>query len=77
MRCPFCGLRELHEFEFLKTRADPDAAAFGRVYERSSTQGRSVEYWQHVAGCRAWLLLRRDPSTDAVSEVSLLDQVTP
>jgi sarcosine oxidase delta subunit len=31
-----------------------------------------VEEWQHVAGCRAWLLIDRNPSTGVVCSVALL-----
>jgi len=32
----------------------------------------SIEYWQHDRGCRAWLVVQRDPSTAAVLAVRLL-----
>ncbi len=32
----------------------------------------SHEHWQHVRGCRAWLKVRRNPSTGEVAEVHLL-----
>jgi len=35
----------------------------------------SVEYWQHVQGCRAWLLVQRNPSTGAVLDVEMLPAV--
>ena len=71
--CPFCGPRELREFEFHKTLpADESAGAFERTYERSAELHRSLEHWQHVGGCRAWLLVERDPSTGAVRDTRLL-----
>jgi sarcosine oxidase delta subunit len=36
----------------------------------------SVEHWQHLAGCRAWLWVRRNPSTDVVLDVRLLGYET-
>jgi len=77
LACPFCGARELPEFEFHKTVADPQVGAYRAVYERVNRLDVSVEYWQHVHGCRSWLLVRRNPSTGDVSEISLLDGLAP
>jgi sarcosine oxidase delta subunit len=67
--CPFCGSRELEEFLFHKTLAEPDSTPFAAVYERMSRPQESLEHWQHVLGCRAWLWVRRNPSTNDVLEV--------
>jgi methylglutamate dehydrogenase subunit B len=77
LHCPFCGARQLHEFEFRKTRANVDssAAAFSQVYLRVDSLELSVEHWQHVQGCRAWLLVQRNPSTGAVLGVEMLPGV--
>ena len=72
LACPFCGPRELREFEFRKTLPEPGGTPFARVYERVDRPALSVEHWQHVEGCRAWLLVRRNPSTGAVLELELL-----
>jgi methylglutamate dehydrogenase subunit B len=77
LACPFCGARELAEFEFHKTVSDPEVSAFSAVYERVNRLDVSVEYWQHVHGCRAWLLVRRNPSTGEVSAISLLGGAKP
>ena len=69
--CPFCGSRELEEFYFRKTVAEPDSTPTGEVYERVNRTDVSVEHWQHVHGCRAWLLVHRNPSTGQVIEVKL------
>jgi heterotetrameric sarcosine oxidase delta subunit len=70
--CPFCGARELEEFRFHKTLAEPGANAYEDVYARINRVAVSTEHWQHVHGCRAWLLVRRNPSDDSVLEVRLL-----
>lgn len=70
--CPFCGPRELREFEFHKTLPAPGGDAYARVYERIDRPELSIEHWQHVGGCRGWLLVRRNPSTDAVLDVRLV-----
>ena len=76
LHCPFCGARELHEFEFRKTRANADSSAFSKVYLRVDSVNLSVEYWQHVHGCRSWLLVQRNPSTGAVLGVDMLPAVS-
>ncbi|HEV7432136.1 MAG TPA: sarcosine oxidase subunit delta [Steroidobacteraceae bacterium] len=71
--CPFCGPRALREFVFHKTL--PTTAqdrAYERTYERVASLENSVEHWQHVEGCRGWLLVQRNPSTGQVIDVRLL-----
>ena len=72
LACPFCGPRELEEFAFHKTLPEAGASEYEVVYERANRMDDSLEHWQHVHGCRAWLRVRRDPSTGAVHEVSLM-----
>ena len=69
--CPFCGPRELEEFYFRKTVAEHGSSAFAEVYERVNRTDVSVEHWQHVHGCRAWLVITRNPSSGQVLEVKL------
>jgi heterotetrameric sarcosine oxidase delta subunit len=76
LQCPFCGARELQEFEFRKTRANVTTSEFSKVYLRVDSVDLSVEYWQHVQGCRAWLLVQRNPSTGAVLGIEALPAVT-
>jgi methylglutamate dehydrogenase subunit B len=76
--CPFCGSRELREFEFHKTLpAAAGQGAFERTYERMAELDRSLEHWQHVGGCRAWLLVERNPSTGTVHGIRLLGGAEP
>jgi heterotetrameric sarcosine oxidase delta subunit len=72
LECPYCGPRELEEFAFRKTLAEPDASDYAAVYERANRIDESDEHWQHVGGCRAWLRVRRNPSTGEVCDVHLL-----
>jgi len=74
--CPFCGARELEEFSFRKTLPEPGSTPFAEVYERVNRLDVSVEHWQHVHGCRAWLLVRRNPSSGEVLEVQLMGRAT-
>jgi sarcosine oxidase subunit delta len=69
IRCPWCGPRELEEFRFRSVLADEAAEPVGRLYDRADTGDTSVEYWQHEHGCRAWLIVTRDPSTARVLDV--------
>jgi methylglutamate dehydrogenase subunit B len=75
LACPFCGARELEEFVFHKTLAEPGADPFADVYERANRLTQSLEHWQHLGGCRAWLLVRRNPSDNTVLEVRLLGEL--
>ena len=75
--CPFCGPRELQEFEFHKTLPVPGPTGYAAVYERIDRPDTSLEHWQHVQGCRAWLRVRRNPSTGAVHAIDLLGGVAP
>jgi heterotetrameric sarcosine oxidase delta subunit len=69
--CPFCGARELEEFRFRKTLAEPGSNACDEVYLRVNRLTTSAEHWQHINGCRAWLLVRRNPSDGTILEVRL------
>lgn len=72
LTCPFCGSREFEEFLFHKTLAEPGSSPYTAIYERVSRTQESLEHWQHVSGCRAWLWVRRNPSTNDVQEVRCL-----
>jgi methylglutamate dehydrogenase subunit B len=73
LACPFCGPRELREFEFRKTvPAAASQGEFEQTYLRVADSQLSVEHWQHVGGCRAWLLVHRNPSSGVTLAVELL-----
>jgi sarcosine oxidase delta subunit len=57
---------------FRKTLPDVDANEYAAIYELTNRTDDSLEHWQHVQGCRAWLRVRRNPSTGEVHEVVLL-----
>ncbi len=77
LACPFCGPRELAEFEFHKTLAHAADDPYSSTYLRVDHLTLSREHWQHVRGCRAWLEVERNPSTGAVLSLRLLDEVHP
>ncbi len=71
--CPHCGERGNDEFIYLGSAAPqrpaPDAAADAwtdYVFLRDNPAGPNREYWQHVHGCRAWLIVTRDTRTHAI-----------
>lgn len=67
--CPFCGARPLGEFVFRKTRPNAGDGPVESAYLRHDSATESHEEWQHVAGCRAWLRVTRNPSSGAVRQV--------
>ena len=83
--CPFCGLRPSEEFTVLgdatpkrpeTDKADSDArydpeAWYDYVYLRDNPRGRHREFWQHVGGCRAWLVVERDTASHEIVSVEL------
>lgn len=76
LTCPFCGPRELEEFQFRSTLPSARSSAVAEVFERTSHLDRSVEHWQHVGGCRSWLLLERNPSTGEIRRCISLAQAS-
>ena len=83
IRCVHCGERGNEEFVYLgdavPTRPcdapgqTQDEAGMKRwidyVYLRDNPAGANRELWQHVGGCRAWLVLTRDTVTHAITSV--------
>ena len=67
--CPFCGPRDLREFNYrgdaTVARPDPNAADaldrfVGYVYFRENRAGPHREFWFHGSGCQTWLVVTRD-----------------
>jgi sarcosine oxidase subunit delta len=74
--CPHCGERGNEEFFFLgaagMTRPTPDATPevwHDYVYQRDNPAGAYSELWQHLNGCRRWLVVTRDTRTHAIASV--------
>lgn len=85
IECPHCGPRAQIEFSYggdaSVTRPDDphdlnDRAWFDHVYLRDNPRGRHVEWWQHSAGCRAWIQVTRDTLTHEVLESAPADKTT-
>ena len=72
--CPFCGERDYTEFRYggdaSKKRPEhgaADARAWSDyVFVFDNPKGPHTEYWQHVLGCRQWLILERNTATNEV-----------
>jgi heterotetrameric sarcosine oxidase delta subunit len=73
LTCPHCGRRPLDEFAFGGERRPvpgtiegDEARNFDEVWNFENPDGMTTERWFHSAGCRRWLTVRRDTSTDTV-----------
>ncbi len=71
--CPTCGERPVTEYRFggeipqVPDRlTDPDARNLDYVWMQSNVAGITTERWFHAAGCRRWLTVRRDTTTDRI-----------
>jgi sarcosine oxidase subunit delta len=76
--CPHCGLCDHTEFAYggdaARDRpglADAVEQWTDYVYLRDNPRGAHVEYWQHVHGCREWLIVERDTLSHDVRSVIL------
>ncbi len=75
--CPYCGDRSNAEFTYLgdaaptrpEGKAGEASAFFDYVYIRDNPPGALREWWQHSAGCRAWLAVERNATTHEISVV--------
>jgi len=68
--CPHCGLREFSEFSFggeVRDLESPDAQRdFDRVTLHDNAPGPQAERWFHAYGCRRWLTITRDTTTNRI-----------
>ncbi|MBI3937438.1 MAG: sarcosine oxidase subunit delta [Betaproteobacteria bacterium] len=77
--CPWCGPRNCTEFTYggdagARRPQNPDALTdeewASYVYLRDNPRGPHDELWQHSAGCRRWIRVRRDTLTHDVIEAA-------
>jgi heterotetrameric sarcosine oxidase delta subunit len=72
IQCPFCGERDYTEFRYggdaRKQRPERGSADLMQwhdyVFLFDNPKGRHEEFWQHVLGCRQWLVLERNTATN-------------
>ena len=76
INCPFCGERDHSEFGYggdgsiLYPALDAPAEEWVEaIYQRENIRGVQTESWQHVNGCRQWLLIERDTMTHEIHSV--------
>lgn len=75
--CPFCGLRNHHEFTYLEdgsvTMPDLSEAAeeawYEAVFLRENPRGTHIEDWHHTQGCRMVVRVKRDTATHKILSV--------
>lgn len=79
IHCPLCGERPYTEYRY-GGDADKRRPALGAADARAwhdylflfdNPKGAHREFWQHVQGCRQWLVVVRDTATNIVAEVKL------
>jgi len=79
--CPWCGERAQNEFRYAGDAERPRPADlerapdtgdrspwFRQVYLRANPRGSHRELWQHVFGCRGFVVVRRDTATHEIYE---------
>ncbi len=40
------------------------------LYPRDNPRGRHREFWQHVQGCRQWLVVTRDTASHEIADAA-------
>lgn len=77
--CPFCGKREHSEFRYGGAAIEYPALDASieqwhdAVFMRENVRGMQAETWQHVHGCRLWLVVERDTMTHQIHSVRAAD----
>jgi heterotetrameric sarcosine oxidase delta subunit len=68
--CPNCGWRPSTEFAWGGELRPIDAADaesdFARVFLPANAAGPQQERWFHLLGCRRWLTVTRDTTTNEI-----------
>lgn len=83
IHCPFCGERDHDEFTYggdatVKRPALDDRSIdrwYRYVFLRANPKGPHREFWQHVHGCRAWLIVERNTATHEILGVEMAAEV--
>ncbi|NND04703.1 MAG: sarcosine oxidase subunit delta [Acidimicrobiia bacterium] len=74
--CPHCGERTLEEYVYGEMhdnvpvdRADEAAWEVDRSFMHNNIEGVVREAWFHLYGCRRWVVVQRNTTTDEILEV--------
>lgn len=72
IKCDHCGTRPLEEYIYGEVFAVPDTIAdpvernLDRAFNHTNPEGPVTEAWFHLYGCRRWISIVRDTSTDRI-----------
>jgi sarcosine oxidase subunit delta len=80
--CPVCGLRDETEFSYggdaskirPKLNDENEQNWYNFVFVRENPAGMHSEYWQHVGGCRYWLVAERNTLTNEIIRIELASE---
>ena len=77
--CPLCGVRDYTEYRY-GGDANKVRPAHGSIDQKEwhdyvfvfeNPKGPHREFWQHVLGCRQWLVVERNTATNIVTVTKL------
>jgi sarcosine oxidase subunit delta len=85
LKCPHCGARDVTEFTYggagparpLNPADSDDSQWADYVYMRDNPRGPHDELWQHSAGCRRWIAVRRNTLTHDVIATAKPGELPP
>jgi sarcosine oxidase subunit delta len=85
IKCPECGERDYTEFRYGGDASKPrpphgtkDRESWhDYLFVFENPKGPHREYWQHVLGCRLWLVLERNTATNVVMDSRPARAATP
>lgn len=84
IKCPHCGSRNVSEFTYggaanleRPSPDDDDKQWSDYVYMRDNPRGIHDEVWQHSAGCRRWIAVRRNTLTHDVIATAEPGKLSP
>ena len=82
--CPYCGVRDEHEFRFggqshvARPASDCDDATWrAYLFERDNPKGVHYERWLHGYGCGRWFNVARDTLTHEILAVYRMGEPKP
>lgn len=74
--CPFCGVRDHSEFSYggdasveYPALDASESEWVEAVFQRENLDGVQFETWQHIQGCRMWIVVERDTRSHAIHSV--------
>ncbi len=84
IECPWCGVRNEDEFAYggdatvERPAQDASNEEWSRfVHTRNNPSGEHTEHWQHVNGCRAWIIVVRNTVTHKISSTAPASPILP